>query len=123
MKKMSMVLLLFICLGCEEEHWSHTETARIVVESFYHEELPTLQKHTTPESFNNFMNIRDRIPTPETHDSGFEVLQDTVMGETAWVKFTTAFEDQPETFKLVKENERWKVTEIELGEDSPFEGS
>lgn len=126
MKKSTLKILfpsltMIICLACAESHWSHTETARIVVESFYQDELPTLQKHTTARSFSSFMNIRNQISAPAVQDSEFEVLRDTIIDGTAWVKFNTAFEEQPETFKLIKENSRWKVSEIEIGEKSPFQ--
>jgi len=56
----------------------------------------------------------------ESRDSNFQVVQETEDGTIAWVQFTTAYEEQPETFKMIKENGRWKVTEIRLGEKGPF---
>lgn len=34
--------------------------------------------------------------------SNFQVVKDTVFGDTAWVKFNSAYADRPETFKLIK---------------------
>jgi len=108
-----------IFLACTNSQRSHTETAQIVVESFYQKDLPTLEKHTTQGSFESFFQIQDVFP-PESRDSNFQVLQETEDGNTAWVQFTTAYEEQPETFKLVKEDGSWKVTEIGMGEKGPF---
>lgn len=74
--------------------------------------LVALQKHKTSGSFNAFMNIQNRVPKAETGASDSSVLRDTIMEETAWVKFTTAYSEKPETFKLVKENGRWKVNDL-----------
>ena len=49
-----------------------------------------------------------------------KLIQETVNGDTAWVKFTTSYEDKPETFKLVQEDGKWKVTETGLREKGPF---
>lgn len=120
MKKKMMVLFLGICMACAEAQMSHTETAQTVVESFYKKDLPTLEKHTTKESFDSFMYIQDAFPAEDARNPNFKVLHETENGNTAWVQFTTAYEEQPETFKLIKENGRWKVTEIGMGEKGPF---
>ncbi|MCM4160872.1 DUF4878 domain-containing protein [Antarcticibacterium flavum] len=119
MKKIMMIFILGLCMACAEAQMSHTETAKAVVESFYTKDLPTLEKHTTKESFDSFMYIQESFPAEEK-GSNFKVLQETENGNTAWVKFTTAYEEQPETFKLVKENGNWKVAEIGMGEKGPF---
>ena len=120
MKKKMMVLFLGISMACAEAQMSHTETAQTVVESFYKKDLPTLEKHTTKESFDSFMYIHDAFPAEDARNPNFKVLHETENGNTAWVQFTTAYEEQPETFKLIKENGRWKVTEIGMGEKGPF---
>jgi hypothetical protein len=112
------VLIIFI--ACSEAEKSPTETAKIVVESFYGKDLPTLKEYTTEESYQAFMNIQDMFPAVEDKNSNFNVLQETENGDIAWVKFTTAYEEQPETFKLIKEKGSWKVTEIGMGEKAPF---
>lgn len=121
MNKKMIMLILLLSVSCSETPLSHTETAQIVVESFYTKDLPTLEKHTTKESFNSFMYIQGDFPAENEKNSNFRVLQETNSGDTAWIKFTTAYEEQPETFKLIKENGTWKVTEIGMGEKSPFE--
>lgn len=120
MKKILFPLLMVICFACTQAERSHTETAQIVVESFYKKDLPSLQKHTTKESFDSFMYIQDIVPVPDTRNSNFKVIQETANEGTAWVQFTTAYEEQPETFKLIKEAGIWKVTEIGMGEKGPF---
>ncbi len=60
------------------------------------------------------------IATGTYGKSNFKVLQEKVDGEIAWVQFTTSYEEKPETFKLIKKNGRWKVTEKGLREKGPF---
>ncbi len=120
MRRIILIVMLGIFLACSGTDKSHTETAQIVVESFYQKDLPTLEKYTTEESFASLMAINDIIPVDETGDSNFSVVEEKENGEIAWVKFTTSYEDQPETFKLIKEDGKWKVTEIEMGERGPF---
>lgn len=66
------------------------------------------------------MSIQDMFTASKTENSNFKVLQETENGDIAWVKFNTAYEEQPETFKLIKENGRWKVTERGVREKGPF---
>lgn len=120
MKKILLMAVLVIFIACSEAQKSPTETAKIVVESFYEKDLPTLKEYTTEESNQAFMNIQDIFPAAEDENSNFNVLQETENGDIAWVKFTTSYEEQPEIFKLVKENGSWKVTEIGMGEKAPF---
>jgi hypothetical protein len=120
MKKMLFLLLMVIGLACTEAERSHTETAQIVVESFYQKNFPVLKKYTTKDSFDSFMYIQQIVPEVDKRDSNFKVIQETENGNTAWVRFSTVYEEQPETFKLIKEGGSWKVTEIEMGERAPF---
>ena len=120
MKRILLMAVLVIFMACAEAEKSHTETAQIVVESFYEKNLPTLKEYTTKESFQAFMNIQDMFTASKTENSNFKIVQELEDGDIAWVKFTTAYEEQPETFKLVKENGQWKVTERGLREKGPF---
>ncbi len=120
MKKMLFLFLMVICFACTEAERSHTETAQIVVESFYQKDFPGLEKHTTKDSYDSFMYIQDIILAVDNRGSHFKVIQETENGNTAWVQFSTVYEEQPETFKLIKEEGSWKVTEIEMGERAPF---
>lgn len=120
MKKMILYLLILIFMGCAQSQLSHTETAKIVVESFYINDNSKLKKHTSPESYASFMSVQ-AIVAPGTDDaSNFKLIKESVNGETAWVKFSTSYEDNPETFKLVKVDGQWKVAEKGLREKSPF---
>ena len=120
MKKMLFLSLMVIGLACTEAERSYTETAQIVVESFYQKNFPVLKKHTTKDSFDSFMYIQDIVPAADKRDSSFKVIQETENGKSAWVQFSTVYEAQPETFKLIKEGGKWKVAEIEMGEKGPF---
>ena len=119
MNKKMIIIILGLFMACAEAQMSHTETAQIVVESFYTKDLPTLERYTTKESFAAFMYIQSAYPQ-ETRESNFKVLRETENGNIGWVKFTTVYEEQPETFKLIKKNGTWKVTEIGIGEKGPF---
>ena len=120
MKRILSLAVLVIFMACVEAEKSHTETAEIVVESFYEKDLPTLEKYTTKESFQAFLSIQDIFTASESENSNFKVVQETEEGDIAWVEFTTAYEEQPETFKLIKENGQWKVTERGVREKGPF---
>ena len=120
MKTMLFLMLIVLCFACSEAECSHIQFAQIVEESFYQKDFPVLEKHTTKESFDSFMYIQDIVPEVDNRDSHFKVIQETENGNTAWVQFSTVYEEQPETFKLIKEEGSWKVTEIEMGEKGPF---
>lgn len=120
MKRILSLAVLVIFMACADAEKSHTETAEIVVESFYEKDLPTLEKYTTEESFQAFLSIQDMFSASEIDNSNFKVVQETEEEDIAWVKFTTAYEKQPETFKLIKVNGQWKVTERGVREKGPF---
>jgi len=64
------------------------------------------------------MSIQDLYS--ESGNSNFKVLKETSDGNTAWVKFTTSYTDEPETFKLIMADGHWKVAERDKGERAPF---
>ena len=93
---------------------------QVVVESFYKNDNAQLKKHTTAESYAPFMAIQGMIATGNNSPSNFKLIQETVDGDVAWVKFSTSYEEKPETFKLIKVDGKWKVTEKGLKEKAPF---
>ncbi|MDN3664070.1 hypothetical protein ACFFU1_11525 [Algibacter miyuki] len=120
MKKLTLYLLLISFIGCNQPQLSHVDTAKNVVESFYKNENTKLEKHTTTDSYQSFMAIQALVAPGTTQASNFKLIQESVNGDTAWVKFSTSYEDQPEIFKLVKVDKKWKVTEKDKNEKSPF---
>lgn len=120
MKRILLMAVLVIFIACSGAEKSPTETAKIVVESFYEKDLSTLKEYTTEESYQAFMNIQDMFPAAEDVNSNFNVLQEIENENIAWVQFKTNYEKNPETFKLIKENGQWKVTERGLREKEPF---
>ncbi len=120
MKKIIFYSLVLLFISCAKTQLSHIETAQIVVESFYQKDNTKLKKYTTTESYESFIAVQNHITSTDTDNSNFKVLQETVDGNTAWVKFTTSYEDKPETFKLVQNDGKWKVTETGLREKGPF---
>ncbi|MDO7136036.1 hypothetical protein [Algibacter lectus] len=120
MKKIALYLLIISFIGCNQTKLSHVDTAKTVVESFYKNENSTLEKYTTAESYQSFMAIQALVAPGTTQVSNFKLIQESVNGNIAWVKFTSSYEDKPETFKLVKVDGNWLVTEKKLNEKSPF---
>lgn len=122
MKKIAFYLLTLAVLSCSQGQLSHTDTAKVVVESFYQKDNSKLKKHTTAESYASFMSIQAVMAPddPAVGASNFKVLQETIGGDIAWVQFSTSYEETPEIFKLVKEDGQWKVTEKGRREVSPF---
>ncbi|MFS4467518.1 hypothetical protein [Maribacter sp. 2210JD10-5] len=120
MKKLLLFSLIILFVACTEQQLSHTETAKIVVESFYQKNNSKLKEHTTLESYIAFIAIQDMMTANESGASNFVIEQETVDGDTAWVKFTTSYEEKPEIFKLIKSDRQWKVTEKGLREKGPF---
>lgn len=119
MKTLITPLIALLLIACTEHQTaSHTDTAKVVIESFYQGDTTTLKKHTTEETYANFMTIQDLYT--EDGDSNFSVLEETSDENTAWVKFRTSYTNEPETFKLLKQDGKWKVAEREKGERAPF---
>ncbi|MCK7591328.1 DUF4878 domain-containing protein [Subsaxibacter sp. CAU 1640] len=120
MKKAALFLLSLAFLNCTDKQMSHTETAKVVVESFYKKDNSKLKSHTTPESYESFLAVQDFMTAEEAGASNYKVLEETVDGDKAWVKFTISYEEKPETFKLVKDDGQWKVDEKGVRERAPF---
>ena len=122
MKKIALYSLLLAFIACSNSQISHTDTAKIVIESFYQNNNSTLKKHTTEDSYASYMSIQAVIAPgdPKSKRSNFKVQEETVDGDIAWVKFTTSYSVKPETFKLIKQDGKWKVELQGVREKGPF---
>jgi len=120
MKRFLLYSIIVFLLACNTKELSHTETAKIVAESFYHNDDTTLKKYTTAESYTNLSSLQEMFTEDENADVNFEVIEDTINGNIAWVRYSTSFEEKPGVFKLVKEEGQWKVTERKPREKVPF---
>ena len=120
MKKLIFPSIFIVLVACSETKRSHTETAQIVVESFYNQNNSELEEYTTPGIYQSYISVQDGMTDGKSGKSNFSVVQDTVYGDTAWVKFSSSYADRPETFKLIRQDGQWKVTETGLRERSPF---
>ncbi|MCB7480284.1 hypothetical protein [Christiangramia sediminis] len=120
MKNHVFILILAMCISCAESQMSPAMTAQKVVESFYSKDNSQLKKYTTSASYESFISVQDMFESQNSSASNFKVLEESMDDKTAWVKFSTNFEDNPETFKLIQEDGMWKVTETGLREKSPF---
>ncbi|WP_026838494.1 hypothetical protein [Gillisia sp. JM1] len=121
MRNSIFILILITFISCGESQMSPAETAEMVVESFYQKQNSELKKYTTSESYESFLSVQELF-TQENNvkESNFKLIRDSINGNNAWVQFTTIYEEKPETFKLVKEENMWKVTESGMGEKLPF---
>jgi hypothetical protein len=112
-----LVLLIFSC--AEKQNLSHTETAKIVVESFYKKDNSTLKKHTTSDGYSGLIMIQDMIPD-EDKNANVEILGESLEGDLAWVKYNSSYDKSPGVFKLVQEKGQWKVASKKPKERGPF---
>ena len=116
----SLALLFLSCADSETKISGPSTTAQIVIESFYEKDEETLKANSTPEGYANYMNIINMFNATKKKDSDFKVLQDTIMGDVAWVKYTTAYDKTPGVFKLVKQDGKWLATARGSKDKSPF---
>ena len=112
-----LVLMFVSCAG--NNNMSHTETAKIVAESFFSKDESALKKHTTSEGYASLVTVQNMMPDSEKAIE-VEILDEAIDGEIAWVKYKTSFDGKSGVFKLVKENNQWKVTNKGPREKGPF---
>jgi len=120
MKKLvicSLVLLFISCAG--KNSMSHTQIAQVVAESFFSKDESALKKHTTSEGYASLVTVQNMIPDSDK-EIKVEILGEAIEGEIAWVKYKTSFDGKSGIFKLVKENDQWKVTSKGPREKGPF---
>ncbi|MCM4157594.1 hypothetical protein [Gramella sp. AN32] len=121
MKKLICFFILISTISCSEnDQMSHTETAKLVAESFINKDNSSLEKYTTPQPYRSLVSVQEMVTSAYSGNTNFKVVRDTVCNDMAWVKFTTSHEQKPETFKMIKQDGHWKVTETGLRERSPF---
>ena len=116
----SLIVLFLSCADSETKISGPSTTAQIVIESFYEKDEETLKANSTPEGYANYMNIINMFNATKKKDSEFKVLQDTIMGDVAWVKYTTAYDKTPGVFKLVKQDGKWLATARGSKDKAPF---
>ncbi|MDT0646490.1 hypothetical protein RM545_07300 [Zunongwangia sp. F260] len=120
MKRILLYSVIIALVACNEKQMTHTETAKIVAESFYYNDDATLEKYTTAENYAVLSSIQELFAEKENTEINFEVIEDTIHGNVAWVRYSTSFEEKPGVFKLIKEEGQWKVTERKPREEVPF---
>lgn len=112
------VILLFISCS-QNKNLSPAETTKMVLKSFYEKDNSTLKKHTTADGYSGLLMIQDMVPE-NNKEVTVEILDESVDGDTAWVKYNTSYDEKPGVFKLVKENGQWKVSSKGPRERGPF---
>ena len=120
MKKVLLLSIIIALLGCSDKEMSHTETAKIVAESFYHNDDTTLEKYTTREYYPVLSSLQGLFAKDKNSEINFTVIEETIDGDVAWVRYSTSFDEKPGVFKLIKEDGQWKVTERKPREKVPF---
>jgi len=104
----------------EKQELSPSETAKIVVESFYHGDKVTLEEYTTKSGYANLSSIQEMFIEDKDSESNFEVLDEKTEGEVAWIKYSTSYDPKPGVFKMVKKDSQWKVTNNGPRDHLPF---
>lgn len=98
---------------------SHTETAEIVAKSFFLKDESALKKHTTSEGYASLITVQNMLPDSDK-EIEVEILDEAIDEEIAWVRYKTTYDGKTGIFKLVKENNQWKVTNKGPREKGPF---
>ncbi len=121
MKKLVFYSLVLLFLSCSEnKNLSPSETAKIVAESFYHGNDSNLKKHTTAEGYANLSSIQDMFAQDKDLEADFKIIDEAMEGDSAWIKYSTAYDPKPGVFKLVQEDGQWKVTHNGPKDKGPF---
>ena len=121
MKSFLAIAITLLLVSCSEDvNLSPSETTKIVVESFYHGDNNALKKHTTAEGFANLLSIQNLFLKDKNSATGFNLINEAIDGEIAWVQYSVAYDPKPSVFKLVKENGSWKVTHKGPRDRGPF---
>lgn len=113
----SLVVLFISCAG--NKNMTPSETAKIVAKSFFTKDETVLKKHTTPEGYDSFMMGINMLPDFDK-DIKVTILDEAIIDETTWIKYKTSYDGKTGIFKLVKENNQWKVTNKGTREKGPF---
>ena len=110
MKNLVICSLVLLFISCSEnKNMSHTETAEIVAKSFFSKDESTLKKHTTSEGYASLITVQNMLPDSDK-EIEVEIIDEAIDGEIAWVRYKTSYDGKTGIFKLVKENDQWKVT-------------
>lgn len=83
-------------------------------------QLSPVYPYPTDDGYNGFMTIQDMVPEQD-NDAKAEILNEVIEGAIAWVEYNSAYDKKPGTFKLIKENDQWKVTSKGPRGKGPFQ--
>ena len=121
MKRILICSLALIFVSCSGNmKLSPSETAKAVVESFYHGDKSTLRKYTTSEGYANLVSIQDMFAQDKKSESHFIIIDELTDGDVAWIKYSTVYDPKPGVFKLVQKDGQWKVTHNGPRDKGPF---
>lgn len=121
MKRLAIYALVLLFIACSGSHDSSpASVAEIVAQSFYQGDEGILKKHTTPEGFATFSNLQKMFAKPKGSESNFKLIAEKIEGDVAWIKYSTSYDKTPGVFKLVKQDNKWKVTVRNPREKAPI---
>jgi hypothetical protein len=88
---------------------SPSETPEIVTKSVFSKDESALKKYTTSEGYASLVTVQNMLSDSDK-EIEIEILNEAIDGEIAQVKYKTSYDGKSGIFKLVKENDQWKVT-------------
>jgi len=107
----SATLLLFIFPGCSNDNPSD-----VVVDFIYAVENKNFDdaRGLSTDDTDKLINLQESIANFSQDSTPFvkskiEIIEERIMGDTAYVKFVSEDEDMPTTIKLVKTDGNWLV--------------
>ncbi len=103
----SLIVLFLSCADSDTKVSGPSATIHIVIESFYEKDEEALKANSTPQAYSNYINTINMLNATVKDDSNFTILQDMIIGDVAWVNYTTTYDKSPGLFKLVKQNGKW----------------
>lgn len=119
MKNVLICTFVLVFVSCaEQKTLTPSETATVVLEALHSKDDSSLKNHTTSDGLQSLQMIQGYIPSDE--DATFNILKESIDGETAWVQYNTSYDEKPGVFKLAKVDGQWKVTSKGPRERGPF---
>ncbi|HBU77923.1 MAG TPA: hypothetical protein DEF18_07455, partial [Muricauda sp.] len=72
---------------------SPSETATIVVESFYAKDNNILKKHTTSDGYDSLIMIQGLVPDSD-NEAKVTISDEVIESDTAWVKYSSNYDNK-----------------------------
>ena len=97
MKNLLICTFVLLFISCaEQKTLTPSGTATAVLEALHTKNDSRLKKHTTENGFQSLQMIQGYIPSDT--DATFKILDESIDGDTSWVKYNTSYDDKPGVF-------------------------